>query len=287
VDFELSGRLLVIAGGASGIGLAVAQEARIHGMRVAILDSSAAQAAAALAELDPAGDNCMAEVLDVRDGAACEAAVERIEARLGPIDALVTCAGISRPEPAESMSDETWDAVLGVNLGGMFRTVRSVGRRMVARRRGAIVNISSTDGLGGHAARVNYSASKHGVIGLTRSLAIEWGRHGVRVNAVAPGVVETPLLRRNVPLDHIENAMIDRVPMGRFSSAAEQARACLFLLSDAASYVNGATLAVDGGLTAGYFTRWNGADYGSSALLARDAYGPPPSSTSSTPEGQS
>jgi NAD(P)-dependent dehydrogenase (short-subunit alcohol dehydrogenase family) len=287
MDFELAGRLIVITGGASGIGLAVASEARHHGMRVAILDSSAEQAKAALSELDPAGDSCMAEVVDVRDGAACEAAVERIEARLGAIDALVTCAGISRPEPAESMSDETWEAVVDVNLGGMFRTVRSVGRRMVERHRGAIVNISSTDGIGGHAARANYAAAKHGVIGLTRSLAIEWGRHGVRVNAVAPGVVETPLLRRNVPPDHIENAMIDRVPMGRFSSAAEQARACLFLLSDAASYVNGATLAVDGGLTAGYFTRWNGADYGSNALLARGVYGPSSSPTSSNSEGKS
>lgn len=275
MDFELHHRVLMVTGGASGIGLAVAREACLHGMRVAIVDTSRAQAEAALAELDPKGGTCTVEALDVRDSAACEAAADRIERSLGPIDGLVACAGISRAEPAELMTDDTWDAVLGVNLTGMFRTIRTVGRRMVERKRGAIVTISSTDGLGGHAARANYTASKHGVIGLTRALAIEWGRHGVRVNAVAPGVVDTPLLRRNVPPDHVANAMVDRVPMGRFSTAPEQALACLFLLSDAASYVNGATLAVDGGLTAGYFTRWNGADYGSNALLEKGAYASP------------
>lgn len=286
MDFELRGRVLMVTGGASGIGLAVAQEARRQGMRVAIADSSQAQAKAALAHLGSEGEACIAEVFDVRDGVACELAVERIERVMGPIDALVTCAGISRAEPAELMADESWDAVLGVNLSGMFRTVRTVGRRMVERKRGAIVNISSTDGLGGHAARANYTASKHGVIGLTRALAIEWGRHGVRVNAVAPGVVDTPLLRSNVPPDHIANAMIDRVPMGRFSTATEQAQACIYLLSDAASYVNGATLAVDGGLTAGYFTRWNGADLGSKALLETGVYASPVVPFSGTEPGE-
>ncbi|MDB5828958.1 MAG: 3-oxoacyl-[acyl-carrier protein] reductase [Variovorax sp.] len=275
MDFELAGRVIVVTGGASGIGLAVAQEAAAQGARIGIIDSSPAQADAALAAFRAAGVEALVEIVDVRDEAACEAATDRIERALGPIDGVAACAGISRPEPSESMLEETWDAVIGINLTGVFRSIRPAGRRMIQRRRGAIVTISSTDGLGGHAARAHYAASKHGVVGLTRSLAIEWGRYGVRVNAVAPGVVDTPLLRRNVPPEHVANAMIDRVPLGRFSTAREQANACLFLLSDASSYISGATLAVDGGLTAGYFTRWGGADYGSNALLERGLYGPP------------
>jgi len=275
MDYGIAGRVIVVTGGASGIGLAVVREAVRQRARVAVIDASAEQAKTVLAELHAAKVDAVAEVLDVRDGAACEAAIDRIERTLGPIDGAVASAGISRPEPARTMSAEGWDAVIGVNLSGIFRSVQPIGQRMVARKRGAIVNIASVDGFGGHAARSHYSASKHGVVGLTRSWAIEWGRDGVRVNAVAPGVVDTPLLRRNIPPEHIQNAMIDRVPLGRFSTAAEQAHACMFLLSDAASYISGATLTVDGGLTAGFFTRWNGGDFGSNALLEKGAYGPP------------
>jgi NAD(P)-dependent dehydrogenase (short-subunit alcohol dehydrogenase family) len=176
---------------------------------------------------------------------------------------------------AEEMSDEVWLRCLDVNLTGMFRSVQPVGRGMVKRGRGAIVTISSVDGLGAHAGRSHYSASKHGVIGLTRALAIEWGRHGVRVNSIAPGVVDTPLVRANLPADHVQYAMVDRVPMGRLSSAEEQAGPTLFLLSDAAAFVNGAILPVDGGTSSGYFTRWNGADLGSRTLLEAGVYGEP------------
>jgi NAD(P)-dependent dehydrogenase (short-subunit alcohol dehydrogenase family) len=275
MDFELAGRVVVVTGGGSGIGLAVAALAARQGMSVAVVDSQKASTEAALDMLRGQGAKCTAQILDVQEVEGWDRALTRIEEALGPSDALVACAGISRPEPAEGMSDATWESVIGVNLTGLFRTVRAVGQRMVRRRRGAIVTIGSTDSLGGHAGRANYAASKHGVIGLTRALAIEWGRHGVRVNAVAPGPVDTPLLRRNLPLDHLQEAMIDRVPLGRLSAAEEQAQACLFLLSDAASYITGATLAVDGGLTAGYFTRWNGGDLGSKALLEANAYGPP------------
>jgi NAD(P)-dependent dehydrogenase (short-subunit alcohol dehydrogenase family) len=272
MNFDLGNRVIVVTGGASGIGLATAQEAVRQGARVAIIDSSKPRADEALAALQSGGAQAWAEVLDVRDGPATEAAIERIEKAAGPIDGLVACAGVSRPDPSESMTDDAWDDILDINLGGLFRSVRSVGKRMIARQRGAIVTISSTDGLGGHSGRAPYSASKHAVIGLTRTLAIEWGRHGVRINAVAPGAVDTPLVRNNVPKDHLANVMVDRVPLGRLSTGLEQANACLFLLSDAASYINGATLAVDGGLTAGYFTRWNGGDLGSNALLERGLY---------------
>lgn len=275
MDFELKGRTLLVTGGASGIGLAVARLGGRQGMPVAIIDAQKEATEAAVRTLQSEGIICAGRVLDVRDTQGWQRVLDDVEQELGPVRAMVGCAGISRPEPADSMSDEAWDSVLGVNLTGLFRSIRAVGGRMVARRGGSIVAIASTNALGGHAGRANYSATKHGVVGLTRALAIEWGRQGVRVNAVAPGVVDTPLLRRNVPADHIQHAMVDRVPLARLSVAEEQAQVCLFLLSDASSYVSGATIPVDGGLTAGYFTRWNGADLGSNALLARGVYEAP------------
>lgn len=272
MDYGLKGRVLYITGGGSGIGRAIALEAARGGARVAVADAVAERAQSVAAELRALGTQALARTLDVRDPAACEATVAEIEGQLGTIAGMVACAGISPPQPAASMADEIWTRCLDVNLTGMFRSVQPVGRRMVERRSGAIVTISSVDGLGGHAGRAHYSASKHGVIGLTRALAIEWGRFGVRVNSVAPGVVDTPLVRANLPPDHLQHAMIDRVPMGRLARAEEQAGPTLFLLSDGASFVNGAVLAVDGGTSSGYFTRWNGADLGSRALQEAGVY---------------
>jgi NAD(P)-dependent dehydrogenase (short-subunit alcohol dehydrogenase family) len=275
MQLDLSGRVLVVTGGGSGIGLAVARLASQQGASVAIVDANLEATKAAVEKIERTGARCCTEVFDVQDASKWELALDKFERTLGPIDALVACAGISRPEPAELMSDAIWDSVVGVNLTGAFRTVRAVGRRMIERRRGAIVTIASTDGIGGHAGRSHYCATKHGVVGLTQSCAIEWGRHGIRVNSVAPGPVDTALLRTNLPPDHVAEAMIDRVPLGRCSTAEEQALVCLFLLSDAASYVNGAVIPVDGGLTAGFFTRWSGADLGSNALLERGVYARP------------
>jgi NAD(P)-dependent dehydrogenase (short-subunit alcohol dehydrogenase family) len=275
MDYGLQGRVLFITGGGSGIGRAIALEAARGGALVAVADAVAERADRVATELRDLGAQAVAETLDVRDAAACEQAVARVEQKLGPIHGMVACAGISPPAPADTMPDEVWTRCLDVNLTGMFRSVQPVGRRMVQRKRGAIVTIASVDGLGGHAGRAHYSASKHGVIGLTRALAIEWGRHGVRVNAVAPGVVDTPLLRANIPPDHLQYAMVDRNPLGRLAQPEEQAGPTLFLLSDAASYVTGSVLAVDGGSSAGIFTRWNGADLGSRVLLESGAYGQP------------
>jgi NAD(P)-dependent dehydrogenase (short-subunit alcohol dehydrogenase family) len=275
MDYGLKDRLLFITGGGSGIGRAIALEAARGGAHVVVADAIGERADAVATELRATGVEALGLTLDVRDAAACEAAVAHVEARLGPLDGMVACAGISPPQPAATMAGEIWARCIDVNLTGMFHSIQPVGRRMVERGRGAIVTISSVDGLGGHAGRAHYTASKHGVIGLTRALAIEWGRHGVRVNSVAPGVVDTPLVRANLPADHVQHAMVDRVPLGRLARAEEQAGPTLFLLSDGASFVNGTVLAVDGGTAAGYFTRWNGADLGSRALLEAGAYADP------------
>jgi len=275
MDYGLQGRVIFITGGGSGIGRAIGIEAARGGARVAVIDAVPERADQVAAELRDLGADAVAETLDVRDAAACEATVARVEQKLGAIDGMVACAGISPPSAAHLMPDEIWTRCLDVNLTGMFRSVQPVGRRMVERKRGAIVTIASIDGLGGHAGRAHYSASKHGVIGLTRALAIEWGRFGVRVNAVAPGVVDTPLLKANIPPDHLQYAMVDRNPLGRLCQPQEQAGPTLFLLSDAASYVTGSVMTVDGGSSAGFFTRWNGADLGSRALMESGAYAQP------------
>lgn len=275
LDFGLRGTVIAVTGGASGIGRATALQAARHGAHVAILDASEEAAGKAADEVRALDVKALPLVLDVRDTQAVDAAVERIENELGSVAGLVASAGVSRPNLSDRMSDEEWSLVIDVNLSGLYKTARAFGRRMLSRNAGSIVLIASVDGFGGHAGRAHYSASKHGVAGLAKSLAIEWGRFGVRVNAVAPGVVDTPLLRANIPTDHIESVMIGRVPMGRMSTGDDQAKASLFLLSDAASYVTGAVLPVDGGLTAGFFTNWNGADLGSKALLERGLYGPP------------
>jgi 3-oxoacyl-[acyl-carrier protein] reductase len=227
---------------------------------VAILDKSVAGMEQAMDDLRASGGRCMAVACDVTDAAAIEEAIGRIEIDLGCIEGLVTSAGISLPQAAESMPLEKWNAVIGVNLTGTFLSCQAVGRRMVQRRKGAIVAISSIDGLGGHSQRANYAASKFGISGVIKSLAIDWGRYGIRVNAVAPGVVDTPLLRGNMSADYIDNVMSARTALGRLSLPVEQANACLFLLSKAAEYITGIVLSVDGGLSAGYFNEFVAAE---------------------------
>jgi NAD(P)-dependent dehydrogenase (short-subunit alcohol dehydrogenase family) len=253
LDFGLKGRTLVVTGGASGIGRAVSELAADQGMAVAVMDLNSTAVTETVDGITAAGGSAAPFVADVRDRAAVRSAVASIEETLGPLYGAVACAGISRPTVAEDLTHEDWSAVIDINLTGAFLTAQAVGERMLTRGAGSIVVIGSTDSLGGHALRASYAASKHGVVGLVKSLAIDWGRRGVRVNAVAPGGVDTPLVRSIHSQQSINENFLVRIPLGRLSTAEDQANACMFLMSDASSYISGTVLPVDGGLTAGYF----------------------------------
>jgi 3-oxoacyl-[acyl-carrier protein] reductase len=258
----------LVTGAASGIGAAVCRRLAASGMQIAAADLDEAELAAFATSLRASGAAVLTGGLDVRDRPALDGFVARVEAELGPITAVVPAAGIARSGPAEVMEAAVWQLVLDVNLGGSFHTCAAAAGPMLRRGRGAIVAISSITGRGGQPGRANYAASKWGLIGLVKSLAVEWGGRGIRVNAVAPNGVETPMLSAGIPQHFREQVMLDRTPMGRFATAEEVAAVIAFLLSADAAYVNGTVVDVDGGLTAGYLTHRQGADYAMHALAA-------------------
>lgn len=254
MDFGLSRRVIAVTGGGSGIGRACAMMAAAQGASVMVGDFSRATAEATVAEITKAGGRAMAALFDVRDAAAVSKAFSDAEAVLGPLEGLIASAGVGGAAPAESMSIDTWRQVLDTNLTGLFNCAQAAGASMLQRGQGSIVAIGSGAGLGGMAERSHYSAAKHGVNGLVKSLAIEWGRRGVRVNCVSPGPVDTPLLRQHWSPQRIERIYLDRIPLGRLANGDDIARAALFLLSDASAYITGVVLPVNGGLSAGYST---------------------------------
>ncbi|WP_332685362.1 SDR family NAD(P)-dependent oxidoreductase [Bosea sp. (in: a-proteobacteria)] len=272
ISLGLSERIVMVTGGASGIGRQCALALARDGAHLAIADSNAEGAESVAREIEALGRRAFATDFDVRDAAATEQAVAQVEQALGPIDGLITAAGISRPAPATELASEAWEAVIGVNLTGTFYSCQAVGRRMVQRGRGAIVTIGSTSSLGGQAGRAHYCASKAGVVGLTKDLAIEWGSYGVRINSVGPSATDTPMIRAGIPEAFVSGVMEDRTPLGRLAQPEEIANLCLFLLSDLASYITGALIMADGGVSAGFFTRRHGRDLSSKLLLEKGAY---------------
>ena len=183
---------------------------------------------------------------DVADPEQVKALVEQVESELGDIDALVNNAGVTRDTLIARMSDEDWDAVLDTNLRGTFHMCRAVARKMLRRRAGSIVNLTSVVGLHGNAGQVNYAASKAGIVGLTKSLAKELGNRGVRANAIAPGYIDTELT--GVLPEDVRNLILGNTPLGRLGTPEDVAGAVRFLCSDEAGFVTGEVLLVDGGL---------------------------------------
>jgi NAD(P)-dependent dehydrogenase (short-subunit alcohol dehydrogenase family) len=260
LDFGLAGRVIAVTGGGSGIGRACALMAAAQGAAVLVADISRAASEVVAAEITRAGGAARAAVFDVCDETAVAQSFADAEAALGPLNGLIASAGIGGAAPAESMPMAVWRQVIDVNLTGLFNCTQAAGRSMLQQGRGSIVAIGSGAGLGGMAERSHYSASKHGVNGLVKSLAIEWGPRGVRVNCVSPGAVDTPLLRKHWSQQRIERLYLDRIPLRRLATAEDQAHAAMFLLSDASSFITGIVLPVNGGYTAGYSTSYTSVD---------------------------
>ena len=242
-DFaSLDGKVALVTGGSRGIGAAISRELGRAGARVAVNYRSGREAAEAIAS-EVGG---IAVGANVGDPGEAQALLEQVEAELGDVDALVNNAGVTRDTLIARMSDEDWDEVIDTNLRGAFNTCRAVSRKMLRRRSGAIVNLTSVVGLHGNPGQANYAASKAGIIGLTKALARELGTRGVRVNAVAPGYIDTELT--NVLSEEIRGAILGNTPLGRLGEPEDVAAAVRFLLSDAAAFVTGEVLLVDGGL---------------------------------------
>lgn len=250
--FDLTGRRAVVTGGAQGIGAACVAALSEAGAEVTIADLDLASAEATAASFRAEGRKVWAARLDVTDSAAVEALAEALEAA-GGTDILVNNAGIVQSNtPAETCSDDHWRRHMAINLDGVFFCARAFGRRMLARRSGSIVNMGSMSGLIVNKPQEQsfYNASKAGVHHLTKSLAAEWGGRGVRVNAVAPTVVETELVKNVLKeIPQMEAAWKEMTPMGRFGRPDEIASVVLFLASDAASLMTGAVVSADAGYT--------------------------------------
>jgi 3-oxoacyl-[acyl-carrier protein] reductase len=244
---ELDGRIALITGASRGIGRATALELAAAGAAIGVnYRSDAEGAAAVVAEITGAGARALALQADVADPESAAALVARCEDELGDIDVLVCNAGITRDNLMARISPQDFNDVIATNLGGTFHVCQAAGRRMLRRRRGAIVTMSSIVGIHGNAGQTNYSASKAGLIGLTKSLAKEIGSRGVRVNCIAPGYIETDLT--DVLAESTREALLASTPLGRLGRPEDVARCVRFLVSDAAGFVTGAVLSVDGGL---------------------------------------
>ena len=242
---SLLDRTIIVTGAAQGIGLAVAKLAADLGGNPVLVDMNAEALAAAREAI---GENvCLTVAGNVSDPAFAPHVVEQAVARFGAVDGLVNNAGITRTAMADRMTFEQWQQVLDVHLTGSFLFLQAAGRRMIEQARpGAIVNISSDAGVQGTVGQINYGTAKSGILGMTMSAAREWARHGINVNCVAFGVVETEMTE-TLRGEKFRDAMLSKIPLRRWSSAEEAAKPVCFLLSGAASYITGQRLSANGG----------------------------------------
>ncbi len=250
--FDLTGAVAVVTGGSRGIGFEAAMALGACGAKVILASRDRNVLDELVGKLVKAGVDASRFVLDVTDSAAVTKAADTIVAERGRVDILVNSAGIARLNSALETSDDEWRAVMDLNVNGMFWCCRAFGRHMVAVGKGAIVNLGSMSGLIINRPQTapSYMASKGAVHMLTKALAVEWAKSGVRVNALAPGYISTDMTLKMRERPELFNVWLEMTPMGRLGETSEVAAAVLYLASPASGYVTGAILSIDGGYTA-------------------------------------
>lgn len=245
------GRKVLVTGGAGGIGAAAVRRLAHEGAAVAVLDLDIDAARALVDELLTAGATAVAVQADVSDAESVGPAIDHAAAQLGGLDGIVTCAGIAKSALVHEMSLDDWNAVIGINLTGSFLSVRAALPHMLEAERSSVVTIGSVASIiSANTNTCSYDASKSGVLGLTRSIAVGYAERGVRANALCPGVVDTPLARKAREAGGVTSTALAQTPLKRRAQVEEMAAIIAFLISDESSYMTGSTVAADGGLTA-------------------------------------
>lgn len=248
--FDLSGKVALIVGGGGGLSRAIACALADFGAQIAIADLDLAAAEATATACDRPDRMAMAAMLDITDPDMVEDVVGQIEAQTGHIDILLNGAGITIRKPAVDFTPEDWMAVINTNLSGVFYVTQSVGRGMVQRGYGRILSIGSVSSLLGHPENAPYAAAKGGIAIMTKSFATEWAPLGVTVNAIGPAYTQTELTRNILADPDVQAKLTARIPMGRFGLPEDLVGAAVMLCSDAARFITGQTLYIDGGYTA-------------------------------------
>ncbi len=243
---RLKDRVAFITGGAQGIGKEIALKLAAEGADIVVGDINLAKATQTQADIQANGRQALAVELDVTDSAKVSEAVNKILDKFGKVDILVNNAGITKDGLILRMGDAEWDAVISVNLKGTFNCTKAVSKVMIKQRYGRIINIASIIGIIGNIGQANYSASKAGIIALTKTTARELASRNVNVNAIAPGFIQTEMTAK-LPED-LKQKMLGAIPLGRFGSPADVAAVCVFLASEEANYITGQTIITDGGM---------------------------------------
>ena len=243
---RLEGKNILITGAAQGIGKSIAIEMAKEGANIGVADINLGTAESAAQEISSSGVKSTALQLDVSNQSSVTDAVQAFTKELGSLDVLVNNAGITRDTLLMRMKEEDWDAVLNINLKGTFLCMKESGKVMAKQRYGKIINISSVVAFIGNPGQANYSASKAGLLGLTRTVAREYASRGIRVNAIAPGFIKTAMT--DVLPDNVKDEMMKAIPLGQFGTPEDVARAAIFLSSPESDYLTGQVIHVNGGM---------------------------------------